>query len=285
MAQGFLGAAVHFDVIEFGLGLHHPAGGWLDEALFSGGGQAGGELVFHWNHVEAIALPFLLLPAGPTDAQFFQQARAQLLELLLGTFVHNDSIGATAHHLLYSQFPGAEHPFAEQGHAQGAEHQGGEIAGFDVKAEAQDPAQHFARFGDHLAIDHLAVALRIETFGEGIGRIHQNHIAHLADALQGHPAGQPRQEAGQGVIAQAQGHHLAPVNIHHHFADDAEAPAGVAGDHLGPHQFRPQPEPVAGGWGAGGRARGRCCHQAIVAQSSWPAALAAPGQASAGEPP
>ena len=146
-------------------------------------------MVFDRNHVEAVALPFLLLPTGSADAQFFQQARAQLLELLFGALVHNDAIGATAHHLFYGQFPGAEHPFAQQGNAQGAEHQGGEIAGFDVKAEAQHPPQHFARFGDYLAVDHLAVALRIEALGEGIGRIHQNHVAHLADALQGHPAG------------------------------------------------------------------------------------------------
>ena len=146
-------------------------------------------MVFDRNHVEAVALPFLLLPAGPADAQFFQQPRAQLLELFFGALVHNDAIGPAADHLFNGQFPSTEHPFAQEGHAQGAEHQGGEIAGFDVKTEAQHPAQHFARFGDHLAIDHLAVTIRIEALGEGIGRIHQNHVAHLADALQGHPAG------------------------------------------------------------------------------------------------
>ena len=118
LAQGFLGAALHFDVIEFGLRLHHPvAGGGLDAALFAGGRQAGGQLVFHRNHVEAVALPFLLLPTGSADAQFFQQARAQLLELVFGALVHNDAIRATAHHLFHGQFPGAEHPFAQQGHA------------------------------------------------------------------------------------------------------------------------------------------------------------------------
>jgi hypothetical protein len=48
LAQGFLGAALHFDVIEFGLGLDHPArGGGLDAALFARCWQTGGQLVFH----------------------------------------------------------------------------------------------------------------------------------------------------------------------------------------------------------------------------------------------
>lgn len=42
LAQGFLGAALDFHVIKFGLGLDHPAGGGLDAALFGGGRQTGG---------------------------------------------------------------------------------------------------------------------------------------------------------------------------------------------------------------------------------------------------
>ena len=37
------------------------------------------------------------------------------------------------------------------------------------------------------------------------------------------------------VVSQAKGDHFAPVDIDNHFADNTQAFAGVAGDHLGPH--------------------------------------------------
>ena len=240
---------VQFDVIKLFFGLKGPAGGRLDAALFLHRRLASGQLVFHRHHATAEPFPLLLLPARPADPQFFQQARAQLLELLFGPFVHDDPVGTAADDLLDREFPSAQHALAEQRHPQGTDHQGGQFAGFDVEAEPQHPPQLIACFGDHLAVDHLAVTVRIKGLGEGIDRIHQDHVAHLADPIQGHPAGQTGQKTGQGVVAQPQGHHLAPVDIHHHLAYDPQPPAGVAGDHLGAHQLGAQPEAITGGSG------------------------------------
>ena len=170
-----------------------------------------------------------------------------MLELVFGPLVNNDPIRTTADNLLNPEFPGAEYPFAQDRHPQGADHQGGQLTGFDVEAEAQHPAQLGARLSDHLAVDHLAVAIGVEALGQGVGRIHQDHIAHLADPIEGHPARQARQETGQGVVAQAQRHHFAPIDIYHHLTDNPQPPAGVAGDHLGAHQLGAQPEAIARG--------------------------------------
>ena len=115
-----------------------------------------------------------------------------MLELVFGPLVNNDPIRTTADNLLNPELPGAEYPFAQDRHPQGADHQGGQLTGFDVEAEAQHPAQLGARLGDHLAVDHLAVAIGVEAFGQGVGRIHQDHIAYLADPIEGHPARQAR---------------------------------------------------------------------------------------------
>ena len=228
----------------------------MNAALLNRGRLTGSQLVFGRHRRTAKAFPLFLLPSGAADAQFLQQARAQLLQLVFSTLINNDSVGATADHLLDRQLPGAEHPFPQQGHPQGPQHQGGQFAGFDIETEPQYPAQHRPRFGDHLAIDHLAVAIRVKAFVEGIGRIHKNHIAHLADAIQGHPTGQARQEAGERVVAQPQGDHLAPIDIHYHLSHHPQATAGVAGDHLGAHQLGAQPEAIAGGGGGGIVGRG-----------------------------
>ena len=238
---------IEFDVIELLIGLEGLAGGRLDAALFLHCRLACSQLVFHGHHAGAVAIPLLLLPTRPTNAKFFQQPGAQLLELVFGALVNNDPIRPAADDLFNGEFPGAQYAFTQQGHSQGSDHQGGQLAGFDVEAEAQHPAQLVSRFGDHLAVDHLAVTVRIEAFGQRIGGVHQDYIAHLADPVEGHPARQARQEAGQRVVAQAQRHHFAPVDIHHHLAHHSQPAAGVAGDHLGAHQLGAQPEAIA--WG------------------------------------
>ena len=248
LAQGFpLALLIEFDVIELLIGLEGLAGGRLDAALFLHCRLACSQLVFHGHHAGAVAIPLLLLPARPTNTKLLEQPGAQLLELVFGALVNNDSIRPAADDLFNGEFPGAQHAFTQQGHSQGADHQGGQLAGFDVEAEAQHPAQLVARFGDHLAVDHLAVTVRVEALRQRIGGIHQDHIAHLADPVEGHPARQAWQEAGQRVVAQAQRHHFAPVDIHHHLAHHAQPAAGVAGDHLGAHQLGAQPEAIT--WG------------------------------------
>ena len=248
MAQGLaLAPLLHLHVLQLLLWHHGPTGGGLDAALLAGGGLAGGQLVFHRHHAGAEAVALLLLPTGATDAKFFQQTTAQLLELFIGPLIDNDPIWAAAHQFRHRQLPGAQHPFSQQRHAEGTNHQAGKFASFNIKTKAKNPAQYIASLGDHLAIDHLAIALRIEGLHQGIGRIHQNHIAHLADPIQGHPARQARQKAGERVVPQAEGHHLPPIDVHHHLPHHPQAAARIAGDHLGSHQLRAQPEPIAGG--------------------------------------
>ena len=225
---------------------------------------AGAQLVLHRHQIDAIALPLLLLPARSTDPKLLQNAAVELLEFVFGALVNNDPIRAAADDLLHRHFPGAENAFPQQGHPQGTHHQGGEFTGFDVEGEPEHPAELPAGFGDHLAVDHPAVTLRIEAVAEGIGRIHQDHIPHLTDAVQRHPAGQTRQEAGQRVVTQSDGHHFAAVDVDDHLADDPQSPASVAGDHLRSHQLRAQPQAVAGHPGLGVvRGRGQT-HRAIV---------------------
>ena len=209
-------------------------------------GLSGGELIFHGHQVDPVALPLLLFPAGATDSQFFQNAAVQLFELVFGSLVNNDPVRPAADDLLHRHFPGAQHPFPQQGHAKGAHHQGGELAGFDVEGEAEHPPQLFTGLGDHLAVDHPAVALRVEVFTQGVGRIHQDHVAHLTDPVQRHPARQAGQETGQGVVPQPHSHHFTAVDIDDHFTHHPKTAAGVTGDHLGAHQFGAQPEAIAG---------------------------------------
>ena len=165
LAQGFLLAALlQLHVLQLFFGFKGPAGGRLDAALLLHAGLTGGQLVFHGHHAGAKTLPFLLLPARATDAEFFQQTGAELLQLLFRTFVNNDPIGPAAHDFFHGELPGAQHPFPKQRHPHGPNHQGGELTGFDVEAEPQDPTQLLSRLGDHLAVDHLGVALGVEPF-------------------------------------------------------------------------------------------------------------------------
>ena len=165
MAQGFLLAALlQLHVLQLCFRFKGPAGGGLDAALFLHAGLTGGQLVFHGHHAGAKTLPFLLLPARATDAKFLQQTGAELLELLFSSFVNNDPIGPTAHDFFDGELPGAQHPFPKQRHPHGPNYQGGELTCFDVEAEPQHPTQLLSRLGDHLAIDHLGVALGVEPF-------------------------------------------------------------------------------------------------------------------------
>ncbi len=198
---------------------------------------AGGELVFHGHHIDPIALPLLFFPAGAPNTELLQHAAVELLQFVFGAFVNNDPIGAAADDFVNGDLPGAQYAFAQEGDAQSSHHQGGELSCFDVEGKTQHPAQHAAGFGDHLAVDHPAVALGREGFAEGVDRVDQDHIPHLANPIQGHPAGKPRQKTGEGVVAQAKGHHFAAIDIHNHFSHHAKPAAGVAGDHLGAHQL------------------------------------------------
>ena len=118
------------------------------------------QLILHRHHVHPVALAFLLFPAGATNAQFFKKTTVELLELVLSTLVHNDSVSTAAHDLFDRDLPGAENAFTQQGHAHGPCHQCGEFSGFDIEGEAENSAELLARLGDHLAVDHPAVALR-----------------------------------------------------------------------------------------------------------------------------
>ena len=186
-------------------------------------GLTGTELVFDRNQIDAITLPLLFLPAGAADAQLLQHTTAELLELVLSALINNDSIRPAADDLLNGHLPGAENAFTQQGNSEGSHYEGCEFPGFNIKGEAQHPAQLASGFGDHLTVDHPAVALRIESLAEGIGGIHKNYITHLADAIQRHPTRQTRQETGQGVVTQPNGHHLPAVDVHDHFPDHAQA--------------------------------------------------------------
>ena len=118
LAQGCPFAAFfELHVVEFRLGLEGAAAGRLDAALLGQAWLASGQLVFSWHGAAAVAIPFFLFPAAPTDAQLLEQAGAELLELVLSALVDDDSVGATADDFAHRQLPGAEHPLAEQGHA------------------------------------------------------------------------------------------------------------------------------------------------------------------------
>ena len=246
MRYGFAATVVELHVLQFFFCFKTVGFGGLQPALFLLHGLAGTELVFHRHEIHAVALPLLLFPAGPANTQLLQHAAVELLELVFRTFVNNDPIRAAADDFLHRHLPGAEHTLPEQRHPQGSHHQGGEFAGLDVESEAQNPTQLLAGFGDHLAVDHSAVALGIEVFAERVGGIHQNHIPHLTDPIQRHPARQAWKKAGERVIAQSNRHHFAAVDINDHLSHHAEAATGVTGDHLGAHQFGSQPETITG---------------------------------------
>ena len=178
------------------LGLKALLPGSLEAALLLFSGNASRQLVFHRHHVEPVALTLFALQAAAANAQLLQQAGVELLEFLFGALVNNDAIGARADDFINRQLPGAEDAFTQQGHTNGTHHQGGELTGFNVKTEAQDPAELLTGFRDHLAVDHPVVAIGIEAFGQGIEGINQDHITHLTDLLQRHPTRQARQETG-----------------------------------------------------------------------------------------
>ena len=237
---------VDLDVIKVLLLLEAFSGGGLQLALLLLGGLTGTQLVFDGNQIDPVTLALLLFPARPTDAQFFQNTAVELFEFVFSALVNNDPVGTAADDFLHRHLPGGEDALPQQGNAKGSHHQGGELAGFDVESEAQHASELASGFRDHLAVDHPAVALGAEGFAQGIGGIHQDHVADLTDPIQGHPAGQARQEAGQGVVAQPKGHDFATVDIHDHFTHNTQASPGVAGDHLGAHQFGAQPEAITG---------------------------------------
>ena len=60
--------------------------------LFHFAGLASRKLVLNRHHVQPVALTFLTLEAAAADAELFQQATVELLELLLSAFINNDAI-------------------------------------------------------------------------------------------------------------------------------------------------------------------------------------------------
>ena len=155
-----LAGLLQFHVLEFGLIHVKPLGG--------GGSQlpwnvfcalTRGQLILHRHHVHPVAIAFLLFPARATNAQLFEKAAVELFELLLSSFINNDPVSPAAHDFVDGDFPGAQHPFTQQGNAYSPHHKRGEFSGFDVEGETEHPAELLARFGDHLAVDHPAVAL------------------------------------------------------------------------------------------------------------------------------
>ena len=161
---------LQFDVFQFRLlGLELFALGCLELT----GGRfcrlAGAQLVLDRHHVEAVTLPLLLFPAGASHSELLQESTVELLELLFGSFVNNDPVSATADDFVHGNFPGAQHALTQERHTHRTHHQGGELTGFDIKGEAEHAAQLLSRFGDHLAVDHPAVAVRRKAFAQGIG--------------------------------------------------------------------------------------------------------------------
>ena len=106
-------------------------------------GLAGRQLIFHRHHVEPVALALLPLQAPTADAELLEQTAAQLLQFVFGPLINNDPIRAGTNNFLHGQFPGAEDALAQQRHPHRPHHQGGELTGFHVKAEAQHPPQLF----------------------------------------------------------------------------------------------------------------------------------------------
>ena len=253
-----------FVIVFLALGLKTLLSGGLKAPLLLFSGNAGRQLIFNRHHVEPVTLALFALEAAAANAQLFKQTSVELLELLFRALINNDSIRARADDFINGQLPGAEDAFTQEGHAHSAHHQGGELTGFDVKTEAQDPAKLLTGFRHHLTIDHPVVAIGIEALSQGVEGINQDHITHLTDLLQRHPTRQTRQETGQRVVAQAKGHHLAAVDVHQDFAHHAKTAAGVSGNDLGSHQFRTQPKPIGGCRGGIGR-RGRL--QGLTARS------------------
>ena len=111
-----------------------------------------------------------------------------MFEFVFSALVNNDPIGAAAHDLFNGHFPRAQDALTQKRNAEGTHHKGGQFTRFNVERESQNTTKLVTGFGDHLAIDHTAVALGIESFAEGISGVHQDHISHLTDAIEGHPA-------------------------------------------------------------------------------------------------
>ena len=145
-----------------------------------------------------------------------------MLELVFGSLVNNDPIWSAADNFLDRHLPGAEDAFSKQGDTERPHDEGDEFSRFDIEGKTQHTPQLPPGFSDHLAVDHTAVTLRIEVVAQRVGGINQDHIPHLADAVQRHPAGQPWQEAGEGVVAQADGHHFPTVDVDDHFTHNPQ---------------------------------------------------------------
>ena len=126
----------------------------------------GTELVLHRHQVDAVALALLFLPAGATHAQFLEDAAVELFELVFGPLVNNDSIRTAADDLLHRHFPGAEHALPQQRHPQSTHHQRRQFSRFDVEGESEHPPELTTGFGDHLAVDHPAVAIGVEALAQ-----------------------------------------------------------------------------------------------------------------------
>ena len=99
------------------------------------------QLVLDGHNIEAVALPLLLLPAGASHSQLFQEPTVELFEFVFGALVNDDPVSTAADDLVDGNLPGAQHPFTQQWHTQSPHHQGGQFTGFDVEREAQDSAE------------------------------------------------------------------------------------------------------------------------------------------------
>ena len=101
----------------------------------------------------------MLFPAGAADTKLLEKTAVELFELLFCAFINNDPVSPAAHDLVDGDFPCAQHSFSQEGNAHGPHHERGEFSGFNVEGEPEHPPELLARFGDHLAVDHPAVAL------------------------------------------------------------------------------------------------------------------------------
>ena len=115
-----------------------------------------------------------------------------MFEFVFGALVNNDSVGATANDFIDRDFPGAEHAFPQEGNANGSHHKRAELACLDIEGEAQDAAERLPRFSDYLAVDDPAVTVWRKGLAERVCGINKDHIAHLANAIKGHPTGESR---------------------------------------------------------------------------------------------
>ena len=98
-------------------------------------------MVLNGHNIEAVALSFLLLPAGASHSQLFKESTIELFEFVFGALVNNDPVSTAADDFVDGNLPGAEYSFPEQRYTQSPHHQGGQLAGFNVEGEAQNSAE------------------------------------------------------------------------------------------------------------------------------------------------